>query len=270
MSKILILTGDHPRHLYFAKQIILNFQETTHFIQKREAHLPLENNQIGNHLQQLQKMHFEKRKLHENNWFGDGLVNDEIAIDQIIEGVSLKDDSLYTKFKSINPDVVLVYGTGLLGPKISSIGKLGCFNFHGGLSPWYKGAATHFWPSYFLEPQFTGVTIHRIIDKIDAGEILHQSTPELVETDTIHELSCRAVNTAIEELIMVVKNILSSKKVQTIPQRKNGKLFLKKDWKPHHLKIIYETFGDQIVKYCLENNKIEYPDLYQENWRRRN
>ena len=49
------------------------------------------------------------------------------------------------------------------------------------LSPWYKGTATHFWPSYFLEPEFTGVAIHELSKKIDSGPLVHQVSGDLVQ-----------------------------------------------------------------------------------------
>ena len=45
---------------------------------------------------------------------------------------------------------------------------------HGGLSPWYKGGATHFWPTYLIEPEFTGITVHETTKDLDAGAIIHQ------------------------------------------------------------------------------------------------
>ena len=33
----------------------------------------------------------------------------------------------------------------------------------------------------------------------------------------------------------------------------NGKLFLKKDFRPEHLRIVYNLFKDDIVKHYLQN-----------------
>ena len=50
---------------------------------------------------------------------------------------------------------------------------------HGGLSPWYKGGATHFWPTYLMEPEFTGITVHETTKDLDAGAIIHQEIVDL-------------------------------------------------------------------------------------------
>mgnify|MGYP001330587242 CR=1 FL=1 len=67
------------------------------------------------------------------------------------------------------------------------------WNLHGGLSPDFKGAITHFWPTYLLKPQFTGCTIHLLRPKIDAGEIIHQTGAVMHKGDNLHELSCNTL-----------------------------------------------------------------------------
>ena len=65
---------------------------------------------------------------------------------------------------------------------------------------------THFWPSYFLEPQMTGMTIHDLTQDIDGGNIIHQNSVSLVKGDSLHDLACRAVKEMGNDL-----NILISK-----------------------------------------------------------
>ena len=67
--------------------------------------------------------------------------------------------------KKINPDVVLIYGSGLIKEPLYSTLPKNAINLHLGLSPNYKGAATLFWPFYFMEPTYAGSTFHYITDK---------------------------------------------------------------------------------------------------------
>ena len=43
------------------------------------------------------------------------------------------------------PDFLLSNGCHLISNEILNITKICNWNIHGGLSPWYKGGATHFW-----------------------------------------------------------------------------------------------------------------------------
>ena len=61
------------------------------------------------------------------------------------------------------------------------------WNIHGGLSPWYRGGVTHFWPSYLLEPEYTGMTLHELTNDIDGGGIIHQNISSLNIKDGIHQ-----------------------------------------------------------------------------------
>ena len=220
--KILLLTGDHQRHIFFANAIKEKFSNTFHFIQKREEEVPNPPEDIMRDLKKLWTHHFNERKITEEKWFH---TSSDYSFESLVTPDDLKEDKSFEIFSSIYPDLVLVYGTGLIGTKLSNLGKIGSFNFHGGLSPWYRGSATHFWPSYFLEPQFTGVTIHSLAKKIDAGNIIHQSTPKLDPSDSLHDLSCRAVMTALNELIQILENIDLNQNFKSIVQKTSGKLF---------------------------------------------
>ena len=126
------------------------------------------------------------------------------------------------------------------------------FNLHGGISPWYRGSITHFWPSYFLEPQMTGMTLHQLTKDLDAGGIVHQNSGVLERGDGIHDLSCRTLKSFITELPFVINKILKDD-FQLSTQKSSGKLWLNSDWRPEHLKLVYEYFNNKIVDYVLDN-----------------
>ena len=136
-------------------------------------------------------------------------------------------------------------------------------NLHLGLIPHYKGLITMFWPFYFLEPTMAGTTYH-IIDKyVDTGEILHNNVPKLRRGDGIHDVSCKAILSAHKDLPKVIKEIKRRLKYKIQPKidlslRYSGKLFLKNEWKPEFLIVIYTFFKDKIVDAYLDK-KISCP-----------
>ena len=121
---------------------------------------------------------------------------------------------------------------------------------HLGLSPWYRGSATLFWPFYFLQPQFAGVTFHQITAKADAGAILHQYHPKLLKGNGMHDVGVNAVVGASNELIEILGTGISLKDLTE--QRSSGRLFLTKDFQAAHLELIYEPFENRIVDACLD------------------
>jgi folate-dependent phosphoribosylglycinamide formyltransferase PurN len=94
--------------------------------------------------------------------------------------------------EDLKPDIVVVYGTLIIGRKlISSLPK--AINVHTGLSPRYRGSDTNFWPIYNKEPEFLGVTLHRLDPGVDSGAILARGRSALSGTENEHTVFARAV-----------------------------------------------------------------------------
>ena len=124
-------------------------------------------------------------------------------------------------------------------------------NLHSGLAPYYKGTACNFWPFYFLEPNWAGMTFHLLSNKLDSGKILHHTIPRLNLKDNIHDVSCKAQLKSFKDSLKIIKKI-KEKNIKEHKVNLSGKLFLKKDFKPEHLRIIYNLYNDNIVKMYLQ------------------
>lgn len=166
---------------------------------------------------------------------------------------------------SVNPDLVLIFGSGMIKePLFSSLPKQ-TINLHLGLSPRYRGAATLFWPFYFLEPQFAGSTFHYITNQPDAGDIIHQVLPTLEYGDKIHDVACKIVIESSNAALRLIQILNESGNWKKSKQKTSGKNFLEKDFIPAHLRLVYNTFNDRIVDAYLEN-KIgkKLPNIYKQ------
>src|SRR4029453_10610339 len=83
----------------------------------------------------------------------------------------------------LRPDVIAVFGTSLIRGPLLERGRLGIFNLHGGLSPFYRGADCTFWALYNGEPDQVGCPLHRIDAGIDTGKLVAHIRPEVREGD---------------------------------------------------------------------------------------
>lgn len=258
---ILLITGDHPRHKYLANYLAENVELVGWIIEKRE---PFKfNNKFINYpnieIKDLLEIHFKGRFESEMKFFGKNNFFDAKAIVKNLDFPSLECNyeslnSLETVnfIKKINPQIVLTYGCHVLKKEILDVMPFKSFNLHGGISPWYRGCITHFWPSYNLEPQMTGMTMHKLTSKLDGGDILHQNSGVLMKGDGIHDLSCRTLDSFFQELPAVINKLLKDEFILK-PQISNGKLWLENDWNPQHLRVIYKFYKNKIVDYCLDN-----------------
>ena len=67
--------------------------------------------------------------------------------------ITLTGGSIGWQFGAESTDVVLVFGTGILREALLSAFPGRLINIHLGLSPYYRGAGTNFWPLVNGEPE---------------------------------------------------------------------------------------------------------------------
>ncbi|MDT3409799.1 bifunctional UDP-4-amino-4-deoxy-L-arabinose formyltransferase/UDP-glucuronic acid oxidase ArnA [Kosakonia cowanii] len=95
-------------------------------------------------------------------------VNHPLWVDRIVE---------------MKPEVIFsFYYRNLLGEAILNSARIGAFNLHGSLLPAYRGRAPLNWVLVNGETQ-TGVTLHRMISRADAGAIIAQREVEIADAD---------------------------------------------------------------------------------------
>ncbi|MFK7852987.1 MAG: formyl transferase [Granulosicoccus sp.] len=91
------------------------------------------------------------------------------------------------------PDVIVVYGTTIIRSNIFEQAGIITLNMHTGLSPYYRGDSTLFWPVYYNDPERLGVTVHELVASVDGGAIAATS-PVIYETgDTEADLFAKGV-----------------------------------------------------------------------------
>ena len=116
-----------------------------------------------------------------------------------------------------------------------------------------------------LQPQMTGMTIHELTNKLDAGDVIHQCAADLVRGDGLHDLSCRAVKKLGIEILKLIELLLEGKEIIKKEHKTSGKLWIGKDWRPEHLHLIYEFYEDRIVDEYLDGNLLqEQPTLHRQ------
>ena len=85
--------------------------------------------------------------------------------------------------KNLNPDLIIVMAYGKILPKeILDIPSFGCINIHVSLLPRWRGAAPieH---SLMNGDKETGISIIKLIEKLDAGPIINQKKIDIQHDD---------------------------------------------------------------------------------------
>jgi methionyl-tRNA formyltransferase len=261
--KILFLGGNHPRHLYIANRIAEQFGLGAAILELREMMIPQPPRGISKPDENNFIKHFRNRDAAENRYFGNQNLPDCEIFEATQETVSNINTADYVK--SLKADIAIICGTGLIKEPLYSALPRKTINLHLGLSPKYRGAATLFWPFYFLEPTFTGSTFHYIVSEPDAGEIIHQTTPVLEKSDGVHDVACKTVIQSGDDLLQLLELVKKEKQWRTFSQKGTGKNFLSSDFRPEHLRVIYNLFNDDIVRRYLDGDlKCMIPKLYRQ------
>jgi hypothetical protein len=104
------------------------------------------------------------------------------------------------RMQALGPDVVLVFGTSLLKQPLIDAFAGRMINLHLGLSPYYRGAGTNFWPLVNREPGYCGATIHFLDAGVDTGPIIAHARPAVASGDGPHDVGNKTIIAAVETL----------------------------------------------------------------------
>ncbi len=126
-------------------------------------------------------------------------------------------DACISLLARIQPDVIVVYGTGLIGRRVIAAATRGIVNMHTGLSPWYRGSDSVFWALHNQEPEKVGATVHLVSENLDAGAVLHTTCPTIEPDDDEDSLFAKCVRAGTALLVEAVREIAESR-VVPIPQ----------------------------------------------------
>lgn len=125
----------------------------------------------------------------------------------VLQPVNLKAGSEVLQMKSLAADVMVVVAYGLiLSQEVIDTPRLGCINIHGSLLPRWRGAAPINRAIMAGDDQ-TGITIMRVVKKLDAGNMLHKITCNISDTDTASELHDRMMQMGADGLIKVLEQL---------------------------------------------------------------
>lgn len=97
------------------------------------------------------------------------------------------------RIRAMAPDFLFsFYYRNLIKEELLSIPKHGCINLHGSLLPKYRGRVPINWAIINGETE-TGVTLHYMTEKADAGDIIDQEKFAITDDDTARTLFDKAV-----------------------------------------------------------------------------
>jgi folate-dependent phosphoribosylglycinamide formyltransferase PurN len=155
----------------------------------------------------------------------------------------INSSTVYTWITSQQPDLIVLYGTGIVKAPLLDTFPGRVINLHLGLSPYYRGAGTNFWPLVYREPECVGSTLHIAAAKVDAGAILAQVRPIARAADRAHDLGTKALIAAVNILPDVIALYARDALVSCEQNLKIGRVFKRHDFNAAAVRQMWENLA---------------------------
>jgi len=162
----------------------------------------------------------------------------------------IKDEKVIRLIKDIHPDLIVVVAYGEILPKaVLDIPSFGCINVHASILPKYRGAAPIQWAIINGE-ETTGITIMKMDEGLDTGDVILQKKVSISQDDTQETLS-KKLSLLGRDGLMEVITLIKNGGLTTIPQddsnaiyapllrKENGKI----EWKKRSRDIYNQIRG---------------------------
>lgn len=173
-----------------------------------------------------------------------------------IPGGSINDANYRDEILSLNPDILVCYGTSIIREPLLSDFEGRFLNIHLGLSPYYRGAGTNFWPIVRNEPEFVGVTFMQIDAGVDSGPVIHQMRATMFPNDSIHSVGNRLIRDIALVLPVIVDRFPLFRRIpqDTIDLKGNNeKVFRSRDFSGASVVEALEEISRGSIRQYLEN-----------------
>src|SRR5216684_4452838 len=126
----------------------------------------------------------------------------------VFQPARLREPGVLAQLQTWQPDLIVVVAYGKMLPQtVLTLPPYGCINVHASLLPKYRGAAPIQWAIAQGESE-SGVTIMRISERMDAGDILLQRTLPIEKSDTggsLHDKLSQLGAEALKEALQLLK-----------------------------------------------------------------
>ncbi len=255
--RIGILTSVETRHRYFANRLRAELGVVA-VGYERIGYAPstVGTADLGPRDARIVAEHFAERSRQEQLFFGlqsDFVKADDACAVRHIEPGGLNTLETLHLFEDAGVDAVAVFGTNLVKAPLLDRWPGRLVNLHLGLSPYYRGTATNFFPLLNEELEYVGATIHLLDAGIDAGPILGHARPTITADDMPHTIGCKAIVAGIEKMITVLGE-LEQGRFAPVPQWQvpDPRLYLRKDYHPRQVVELYKKIEHGLISRYVE------------------
>jgi len=133
----------------------------------------------------------------------------------------IKDPDLHERIRGLSPDVTVVAAFGRILPlALLEAAPLGAVNVHASLLPRWRGAAPIAW-AIACGDERTGVSIMRMVERLDAGDVLASRATPIGPEETTGRLEARLADLGATLLVETLGRIATGS-IEATPQAESA------------------------------------------------
>ncbi|MFC7057741.1 formyl transferase [Halovenus salina] len=254
-TDIIILTANSLRHSYLRQTFGLadNIEVVKSYCESKSGSLLEEARKNG---EQVRIDHLERRARSEHDYFAHFVNTTPDRSNPIeIPYGDINEQQYYEEITDLEPDLLVVYGSSIIRDPLLSEYDGRILNVHLGLSPYYRGTGTNFWPLVNGEPEYVGATFMYIDEGVDTGEIIHQLRARVHPYDGPHDIGNRLIADVGQVYPEIVRRFDDLHHVSQIDEPNNDHYYKSSDYNPDATAQLYENFADGMVEEYLQSEE---------------
>jgi len=251
--RVVVITSDQARHRYVAERLDRGLSIAGIVCEaKRPTTAPSPD--VSDPSGEIVRDHFAERDRVESELLGPDPAFPDVRRHDVPQG-AVNGSEVFEWVSGLDPDLVLLYGSSIIRPPLLAEYSGRMINLHLGLSPYYRGSGTNFWPLVNGEPECVGATLHLAVAKVDAGPILAQVRPDPVAGDGAHHLGTKALMAAAELLTAVAGAFHRGQPSGVEQDLSVGRVYRVRDFTADSVRVMRRNFDQGMMERFLSDRE---------------
>ena len=252
--KCIILTSNGLRHSYFINAIKTSFEIVGCIREPKKNYY----NKIRDE-STVVRDHFKRLSDAENRIFGKNEINNIDILN--VDKKSINDKQYIEWVKSKDAECIFLFGTGILGLDWLNLFPHKIINLHLGISPYYRGSGTMFWPFYENKYGLVGTTTHIAARDVDAGSIISRHQANYKEGESYYQVVNKTIKDSIDMFPLVCISYLNNRINPSKQILNEGKTYYKKDFTEQKILDIKDKLLNGLSNYEICNIRLLNEDF---------
>ena len=247
--KILLLRANELRHKALAQRLANLGYLSGDLVERIQ---PTSNNFS---LTNLERLHFKARAQVEQDFFS-RFERTSDATQRLIPRSGINSQEFYELVDEIEYDVVITFGVSILSGETIQKLRDRILGIHLGLSPFYRGSGTNFFPFVNKELGAVGYTLMHLDEGVDTGRVIHQGRAPIVIGDSIHSIGSRNIEYLFRDICLLLEQNVDL--ANSIPlEHSGGRLYKRRDFTEEALLTAMRNLSQGLIEDTLRNIEFE-------------